>query len=60
MHSGFSNLRSALPMDLKAHYPDFEVWAGAQADIDRIVAIWNECLVGLWRTLSVRNGAKHG
>lgn len=44
MHSGFSNLRSALPMNLKAHYPDFKVWAGAQADIDRIVAIWTECL----------------
>jgi glutathione S-transferase len=44
MHSGFSNLRSALPMNLKAHYPGFKVWAGAQADIDRIVTIWNECL----------------
>ena len=38
MHSGFSNLRSALPMNLKAHYPGFKVWAGAQADIDRICA----------------------
>src|ERR1043166_2645076 len=44
MHSGFSNLRSALPMNLKAHYPGFKVWAGAQADISRIVSIWNECL----------------
>ena len=44
MHSGFSNMRSALPMNLKAHYPGFKVWAGAQADIDRIVTIWNECL----------------
>ena len=44
MHSGFSNLRSALPMNLKAHHPDFKIWAGAQADIDRIVAIWNECI----------------
>ena len=44
IHSGFSNLRSALPMNLKAHYPDFKVWAGAQADIDRVVAIWRECL----------------
>ena len=26
MHSGFSNLRSALPMNLKARYPDFKVW----------------------------------
>ena len=44
MHSGFSNMRSALPINLKAHYPDFKVWAGAQADIDRIITIWNECL----------------
>ena len=44
MHSGFSNLRSALPMNLKAHYPGFKVWAGAQADIDRVITIWRECL----------------
>jgi glutathione S-transferase len=44
MHSGFANLRSALPMNLKAHYPKFKVFAGAAADIDRIVAIWRECL----------------
>ncbi|HZQ13160.1 MAG TPA: glutathione S-transferase family protein [Pseudolabrys sp.] len=43
MHSGFSNLRSALPMNVKAHHPDFKVWAGAQADIDRILFIWREC-----------------
>jgi len=43
MHSGFSNLRSALPMNLKAHHPGFEVWSGAQADIDRITTIWREC-----------------
>src|SRR5882724_978129 len=44
MHSGFYNLRSALPMNLKAHHPGFKVWAGAQADIDRILSIWRECL----------------
>ncbi len=44
MHSGFSNLRSALPMNIKGHYPGFKVWAGAQADIDRIVTIWRDCL----------------
>ena len=27
MHSGFTNLRSALPMNLKAHHPGFKVWA---------------------------------
>jgi glutathione S-transferase len=46
MHSGFSNLRSALPMNIKAHYPRFKVWAGARADIDRIEAIWRQCLNG--------------
>ena len=44
MHSGFSNLRSALPMNLKARRPDFKIWSGAQDDIDRITAIWRECL----------------
>jgi len=44
MHSGFSNLRSALPMNIKGHYPGFKVWAGAQADIDRIATIWRDCL----------------
>ena len=44
MHSGFTNLRSALPMNLKSHYPGFKIWAGAQADIDRIAVLWRECL----------------
>ncbi|MGE7471561.1 glutathione S-transferase family protein [Bosea sp. NPDC003192] len=44
MHSGFANLRSALPMNLKAHYPGFKVWTGAQADIDRVTEIWRDCL----------------
>jgi glutathione S-transferase len=44
MHSGFSSLRSALPMNIKAHYPGFKVWAGARADIERIIAIWRDCL----------------
>ena len=44
MHSGFANLRAALPMNLKASHPGFKVWAGAQSDIDRITAIWRERL----------------
>jgi glutathione S-transferase len=44
MHSGFSNLRSALPMNLKAHYKGFKIWAAAQADIDHVTAIWRDCL----------------
>lgn len=44
MHSGFSALRSALPMNIKARFPGFKVWSRAQADIARILAIWQECL----------------
>ena len=44
MHSGFTALRSSLPMNLKARFPGFRVWSRAQADIDRIAAIWIECL----------------
>ncbi len=44
VHSGFANLRSALPMNIKSRHPEFPVWSGAQADIDRIETIWNDCL----------------
>jgi glutathione S-transferase len=44
MHSGFSNLRSALPMNIKGHFPGFKVWAGAAADVERVIAIWRQCL----------------
>ncbi|MBN3737397.1 MULTISPECIES: glutathione S-transferase family protein [Burkholderia] len=44
MHSGFSALRSALPMNLRAHFPGFRIWSRAQHDIERIVTIWRECL----------------
>jgi glutathione S-transferase len=44
MHSGFANLRGSLPMNLKTRHPGFKVWAGAQGDIDRVIAIWRECL----------------
>ena len=44
MNSGFANLRSSLPMNLKAHFPKHKVWGGALPDIERIVEIWTECL----------------
>lgn len=44
MHSGFASLRAALPMNIKAHFANFKVWSRAQADIDRVVEIWRECL----------------
>jgi glutathione S-transferase len=44
MHSGFANLRSALPMNLKARHERFKVFTGAKPDIERIRTIWHECL----------------
>jgi glutathione S-transferase len=44
MHSGFVNLRSALPMNLKARYAGYRVFAGAFPDIQRICSIWRECI----------------
>jgi glutathione S-transferase len=44
MNSGFANLRSSLPMNLKARHPGFKVWAGALPDIERVTEIWCECL----------------
>lgn len=44
MHSGFSALRSSLPMNLRARRPGFAIWSAARADIERITQIWRECL----------------
>lgn len=44
IHSGFSNLRSALPMNLKVRHAKFPIFSGARADIERIETIWEECL----------------
>ena len=44
MHSGFASMRASLPMNIKARFPQFKIWSRAQADIDRIVVIWQACL----------------
>ena len=44
IHSGFTTLRASLPVNLKGHFPNFKIWTRAQADIDRVCAIWRECL----------------
>jgi glutathione S-transferase len=44
IQSGFVNLRSTLPMNLKADHPGYPIWEGARADLDRVEAIWNECI----------------
>jgi glutathione S-transferase len=44
MHSGFISLRQALPMNIKGRFESFKIWSKAVADIDRIAAIWRDCL----------------
>jgi glutathione S-transferase len=44
IHSGFSVLRSSLPVNLKGHFPGFKVWTRAEADIRHICEIWTQCL----------------
>jgi len=44
MHSGFTSLRSALPMNLKGSFPGYKVWSRAQTDIERVLEIWRDCL----------------
>lgn len=44
IHSGFANLRSALPMNLKVRHKKFPIFSGAKPDIERVEAIWTECL----------------
>lgn len=44
MHSGFYNLRSALPMNLKTRHQKFKIFSGARPDVERVRAIWSECL----------------
>jgi glutathione S-transferase len=44
MHSGFTSLRAALPMNLRARWPGFRIWARAKSDIDRVTTIWRDAL----------------
>jgi glutathione S-transferase len=43
MHSGFTGLRSHWPLKLKESFPARPPPQEAQGDIDRILAIWNDC-----------------
>jgi glutathione S-transferase len=40
MHSGFSALRSTMPMNLKRRFTSFRPSAEAKADIERVTALW--------------------
>ncbi|HUO23774.1 MAG TPA: glutathione S-transferase [Caulobacteraceae bacterium] len=44
IHSGFTNMRSALPMNLRARPHKTRIFTGAKPDIARVETIWQECL----------------
>lgn len=44
IHSGFYNMRSALPMNLKARHEKFKMFSGARPDVERVKELWTECL----------------
>jgi glutathione S-transferase len=43
MHSGFGELRKAMPMNIRSSHPDKGRTPGALRDIERIVSIWEGC-----------------
>jgi glutathione S-transferase len=43
MHSGFYSLRNQMPMDFLNNHPAAPIEPPVEADIRRIVAIWNDC-----------------
>jgi len=43
MHAGFSALRSHLPMNIRSSFAGRSVTPEAQADINRITALWRDC-----------------
>ena len=43
MHSGFTALRTAMPMNIRGSYPGCGMSPAVQRDIDRIVALWADC-----------------
>ncbi|HWX46736.1 MAG TPA: glutathione S-transferase [Roseomonas sp.] len=44
MHSGFTALRSSLPLNMRARRPGFNLWSGPRADAALIQQIWQDCL----------------
>ncbi len=43
MHAGFLNLRRHLPMNMRGFFPKRGLTPEAQADINRITALWRDC-----------------
>jgi len=43
MHSSFVDLRNALPMNIRKHFPNYPISNEVQTNLDRIFALWEFC-----------------
>jgi len=43
MHSSFADLRNALPMNIRKHFPNYPITNEVQTDLNRVFALWNYC-----------------
>jgi len=43
MHSGFVQIRSKMPVDIRSRNPNPEMEEALQAEIDRVLALWTDC-----------------
>ena len=43
MHSSFTDLRNALPMNIRKHFPNYLITDDVQTDLNRIFALWDYC-----------------
>ena len=43
MHAGFADLRTHMPMNIRASYPGKGMAPGVRADIERITSMWRDC-----------------
>jgi glutathione S-transferase len=44
MHSSFSALREALPMNCRKLFPNYAISTEVQADVERVCALWRHCI----------------
>lgn len=43
MHAGFMELRTHMPMNIRASYPGKGMTPGVRTDIERVTSIWRDC-----------------
>ncbi|WP_300785250.1 glutathione S-transferase family protein [Enhydrobacter sp.] len=60
MHAGFAELRTHMPMDIRAVRPGRDMTPEVRADIDRIVALWRDCRRRFAKTAAKDDGFLFG